>query len=64
MIQALDKVPYAIPFTFTSVDDDARESAERLIPYNVAVYGITLSASATPTAAFYPATINFINVAI
>ena len=61
MIQALDKVPFAIPFTFTDVDDDARLDAERLIPYNVAVYGITLSASSTPDAAFYHANINFIN---
>lgn len=61
MIQSLDHVPYAIPFTFTSIDDDARSSVQRLIPYDVAIYGITLSVSSTPISGFSHANIQFQN---
>ena len=57
----LNNFPFAIPFTFTSVDDDFRRSAPQRIPYNLAVYGITLSVSSTPQAGFYHANVQFQN---
>lgn len=61
MIDQLRSIPYAIPFTFTSIDDDARSEQEILVPFNVAVYAITMTVSSSPQAAFYHSNIQFIN---
>lgn len=61
MIQSYQKIPFAIPFTFTSVDDDARQQVEILVPYNVAVYAVTMTVSSSPQAAFYHSNIQFLN---
>lgn len=61
MIPAYTKIPYAIPFSFSSVDDDNRLAAEILVPYDVAVYAITMAVSSSPQAAFYHSNIQFTN---
>ena len=61
MIAPYQKLPYVIPFRFSDVDDDARVQAEILVPYNVAVYAITMFVSSSPQAAFYHANIQFLN---
>ena len=54
-------IPYFIPFTFTSVDDDARLQSTVSIPYNVAIYGITIAASSAIQSSFYRANLQFID---
>lgn len=61
MIQSFNRIPYAIPFTFTDIDDDVRRQAEVLIPYNVAIYAITITGSVPPQTAFYHHTLQFQN---
>ena len=61
MIMPYEKIPYAIPFRFSSIDDDARQQVEVLVPYDVAVYAVTMTVSSSPQAAFYHANIQFLN---
>jgi hypothetical protein len=61
MIASYQNIPFAIPFRFSSVDDDTRNAVEVLVPYNVAVYAITMAVSVAPNTAFYHANIQFLN---
>lgn len=60
-MSVFSQIPYFVPFRFSSVDDDARVEVERYVPYNVAVYGISMTVSSSPQAAFYHSNIQFLN---
>lgn len=55
------RIPYTIPFNFDDAAQNTQYSLERLVPYNCAVYAISIAASRNITTSFYAFTLEFIN---
>lgn len=60
-IELFKRMPFYVPFNFSSIASDTRNSVSRPMPWDIAFYGLTVIGSSDPSTTYWEFTLQFQN---